>query len=103
MSVDPHHTFYVIKGVLGVIGVLALVFYMDRSWPHFDIEGGYGQRLRFITLFYFAVLVTAVSYDQVRTSASITLNSIGALGGAILLAITSVVSLLEARNGRDSR
>lgn len=92
---DPQ-LFFITKGILGVAGVLALVVHMNRSWSTLDPEGGIGQRLRFITLFYFAVLIVAASYDQVRAGVvHISLNNVGGFGGAILLIVTGLVSIVE--------
>lgn len=97
---DPQ-TFYVIKGIFGVIGVFLLIAHMNRGWAHFDATGGVGQRLRHITLFYFAVLITAASVEQVRDSIDqISLHSVGALGGAVLLIVTTAVSIVEAAQQR---
>lgn len=104
MDVLGPEAFYIIKGLIGVTAVGVLIVHMNRSWSTFDASGGIGQRLRYITLFYFAVFISSVSYQQVRDQVrDITLQTIGALGGIILLLITAFVSLAEARNRRIRR
>lgn len=90
------HDFYVAKGIIGVIAVILLLWHMSRSWDRFDPEGGIGQRLRYLTLFYFAVLATSASVEQIKQNVVVNYRSLGAIGGATLLVVTAVVSLSES-------
>lgn len=85
-------TFYLVKGVLGMVGTLGLLFFMWKKWEDFKSRG---QRLRFMCLLYFSVLVTAASAEQIQEGVEVSLRNIGGLGGAALLILTVVVSVQE--------
>jgi hypothetical protein len=84
--------FFYVKGFVGVIGTTILVMYMNNRWHSFESKG---QRLRFITLLYFAVLITAASAEQVMDGVQVSLRNVGAFGGAVLLVYTVYVSVRE--------
>lgn len=84
--------FYYAKGVIGLVGTMTLLWYMNKTWGTFS---SLGQRLRFITLLYFAALITAASAEQVRDGIEISLRSIGAMGGGLLLLFTLYISIEE--------
>lgn len=102
---DPQ-AFYITKGIIGVIGTIILIVVMNQNWGNFDkgpdgVHRGVGQRLRYITLFYFAVLISSASYEQVRQSLeTINLRNIGGFIGALLLIVTGIVSLVEYNDQR---
>lgn len=99
--------FFVLKGLIGVVAVLTILYNMNNSWAEFDrdpITGesvGVAQRLRYITLFYFAVLITAVSTQQATDgNQPIDWRAIGAFVGVSLCLLTAIVSVREAREKR---
>lgn len=99
------HAFFVIKGVIGLVAVIGLIVHMNKSWDTFDVAPNgrretIGQRLRYLTLLYFAVLLSGASLEQIKDNAEISLRNIGALGGAVLLVLTVIVSIDEARGRR---
>jgi hypothetical protein len=84
--------FYYAKGVVALGATLLLITHMSRSWGTISTLG---QRLRYMTLFYLATLITVRSVDQAHSHASITWSPIAALIGALLLVVTSFVSIRE--------
>lgn len=84
--------FYVLKGVLGLVGTSLLLFHMARTWNY---TAGLGQRLRYFTLFYVSVLITVASVEQAQQGAIVNYRNLGALGFTVLLIVTSAVSLRE--------
>lgn len=89
--------FYILKGIIALTATCLLVAHMARAW---DGIHGWGQRLRYLTLFYFAALLTAASVEQTSQHAPVNLRNIGAIFGAILLVVAMAVSLVETRRRR---
>jgi len=87
-------TFYVVKGIGALLATCLLVWHMQRTWHAVQ---GWGQRLRYLTLFYFAVLITAASVEQTSQHADVNLRNLGAILGVVLLVAAMVVSLHESR------
>lgn len=88
-------TFYILKGVGALVATLLLIIHMQRTW---STIGSWGQRLRYLTLFYFAVLITAASVEQTSQHADVNLRNLGAILGVVLLVVAMVVSLHESRH-----
>lgn len=86
--------FFYLKGAIALIGTITLIWHMNRSWEKFTSRG---QQLRYITLLYFAVLLTAASVEQVEQGADVNLRNIGAIVGVALLVYTMVVTIREDR------
>lgn len=84
--------FYILKGLLALVATVALVAHMVLTW---DRTSGSGQRLRYFSLLYFAVLITAASVEQSHQDAVVNYRNLGAIGGVLLLLLTLYVSLRE--------
>lgn len=91
LSVD---TFYISKGLLAMLGVVLLIWHMASSW---DDIAKLGQRLRYITLLWFASTITQASVHQIQVHRPIELSSILTFVGCVLLVITMIVSIKESR------
>lgn len=87
--------FWYVKGFVALVATVLLVIQMQRTWSTVNSSG---QRLRYLSLLYFAVLVTAVSVDQVSVGDLVTWRNLGAFFGVVLLLITACVSLRERRH-----
>lgn len=94
---DWAEQFYIIKGLGALIATLLLIAHMSRTWHNVQT---WGQRLRYLTLFYFAVLITAASVEQTSQNAPVNLRNVGALLGVGLLIVAAIVSLRETRRNR---
>src|SRR5690349_2022965 len=84
--------FYIVKGLGALVATILLVAHMQIAWGSIE---KLGQRLRYLTLFYFAVLMTAASVGQTATDQPINWWNVGGFGGAALLVVTMVVSIKE--------
>jgi hypothetical protein len=84
--------FWYLKGVLALLATVAYITHMSRTWPQVTSRA---QQLRYLSLLYFAVLITAVSVNQVTRGAVVTWQSVAAFIGAALLLGTAWVSLRE--------
>jgi uncharacterized membrane protein len=87
-------TFYALKTAAFLASTVLLVFHMSRAW---DETSGWGQRLRYLALLYFATLFTVISVKQTRAHTTIQWFNVGVMGGAVLLIVAMVVSLVERR------
>lgn len=84
--------FYVAKGALALLATIALIVHMARAW---DTITGWGPRLRYLTLFYFAVLLVGASVGQSSQHETVNWWNIGGIIGAALLVVAMGVSLAE--------
>lgn len=90
--------FYWTKGIAALVAVLLLLWHMRGV----KRESVYlGQWLRYLTLLYFAVLLTGAAVDQVHSDAVVSWYNVGGLVGALVLIVAMVVSIAEER--RDPR
>lgn len=84
--------FYILKGMLSLAATCLLIIHMHRTW---DATASPGQRLRYLSLLYFAVLITASSVEQTQQDVAVNYRNVGAIIGVGLLIYTMVVSLRE--------
>lgn len=84
--------FYVIKGVVALVGTLMLIWHMASTW---DETRGWGQRLRYITLLCCAAVFTFSSVEQTNQDTVVNYRNVGALMCVVLLVVTMVVSIRE--------
>lgn len=90
------HLFFIVKGVLALTATVLLVWHMARKSEPMTM----GQQLRYLTLLYFAVLVTGASADQTGSHAPVNWYNIGGFVGVVLLILAAAVSLHESRTRR---
>lgn len=84
--------FFLIKGFLGLISTLLLIYHMLHTWQFIP---ALGQRLRYITLLGFSVLVTGSTAEQVQQETLVNYRNIGTVVVLTLLIIAMVVSIRE--------
>lgn len=84
--------FFYLKGFLALVATLALIVHMTLTWHSVE---SWGRRLRYITLLYFAVLITASSVDQVHGNVLVDWRSLASIVGVVLLVATMGVSIRE--------
>ena len=89
------HLFYILKGCVALAATLLLLFHMQKVWTYVT---KLGQRLRYLTLLYFSVLITYASVEQVRMQEIVNSRNVAALFGMFLLVVTMVVSIREDRH-----
>lgn len=93
MILEPHQ-FYYLKGVLALTATVLLILHMTNTWP---TTATLGQRLRYMSLLWFSILVTYASVEQIREQASVNARNVLSLVGMVLLIVAAVVSLRENR------
>lgn len=84
--------FYVIKGLLALTATLMLIYHMSRTWADIATRS---QRLRYLTLLYFAALITYSSVEQAHDHTPVSSRNIFALVGVLLLVYTMFVSIRD--------
>lgn len=87
--------FFVIKGILGLIATLMLLFHMSISWGNIIRVGTLGQELRYLTLLGLSVLITGASAEQIHQHHPVDYRSLGAFILAASLIVAMGVSLKE--------
>lgn len=89
---DCAHVFYVVKGVLGLLATVMLIVHMSHTW---DRMVSLGQRLRYITLLAFSILVTGATLEQLQQDAGVNYRNLGAMVCVLLLVGAMLASLDE--------
>lgn len=90
---DLSGEFYVIKGLLALLGTCLLIRHMARKTEPMTL----GQTLRYLTLLYLAVLITGASVEQTNQDAAVNYRNLAVIPGLVLLIAAAVVSLRESR------
>lgn len=88
------HTFYVVKGLAGVIAVVLILTHMARAWPTVTTSG---QRLRYIALLMVTVLIASASTQQIEDGVPVSGRNVGGLLAAVLVIVAMVVSIRQDR------
>ncbi len=86
--------FYYLKGAVALTATVALIVHMQTVWTYVV---KLGQRLRYLTLLYFAVLITYASVEQIRMNELVDSRNVASLFGVVLLIVTMAVSVHEDR------
>jgi len=98
------YEFYVLKGVLALIGTLMLIYHMHKTWTWVT---NWPQRLRYLVLFGFATLLTGASWEQINQGAPVNWRNIGAMLLAVALIVAMAISihydLVRERHRRTAR
>lgn len=84
--------FFIAKGLVSLVATALLLFHM-RAVKRGPIS--LDRWLRYLSLLFFAVLVTGASIDQLTSAAEISWYNVGGLVGAALLILTVCVSITE--------
>jgi hypothetical protein len=83
------------KAMLGVIAVILLITHMNQHWCCIS---SLAQRMRYITLLAYAVLVTGGSAEQVAEAELVSYRHLGSVLVTLLLVVAMTLSLLERHN-----
>jgi hypothetical protein len=86
--------FYLAKGFLSLVATLLLVFHMNEEWAS---EMSWARRLRYLSLLFFAALLTASTVEQVHEDALVSYRNLAAILGALLLNWAAIASIRESR------
>lgn len=85
---------FVLKGIVSLVATALLLFHM-RAVKREAIT--LGRWLRYLSLLFFAVLLTGASIDQVKSDAPLNWYNIGGLVGGSVLIVAVGVSIAEER------
>jgi hypothetical protein len=88
--------FFAIKGIISVLSVVLLIFHMSTS-PQVIRRA---QRMRYISLLGFAVVVTGKSAKQVSDNSSIQIDNAAVFIVSVFLLLTAIVSIRDERTHR---
>lgn len=93
--------FYLIKGILGLLGTMLVLYHTNHAWDFVVRHGTYGQRWRYISLLAWMILVTGASAQQLHENAPIQSRNIGSLFVTIFTIIAMIISINEGRKKTD--
>lgn len=94
-------TFYIVKGLVALVGTISVVVHMNMSWHEFDrdhsgVRTGVSQRMRYISWFLFIVLIAAASKEQIADGVEVSKRNVAALFVVTFALLTALVSIKEA-------
>lgn len=88
------HQFYAVKGILAGTAVVLLIAHMNQVWAETML---WGQRLRYLSLFWLVAWVAGASVEQVQQDALVNSRNVGGMIGAGLVVVAMVVSIRDTR------
>ena len=83
-----------LKGLIALVSVLLLLWHMTQAWC---CVRSIGQKLRYLTLLAYAILVAGASLEQLHEGAMLSYRHLGSVFVTSLLVVAATVSLREAR------
>lgn len=86
------HEFYVVKAVAGLVAVVTTVTHMARTWPR---VGTTAQRLRYLLLLGFVMVVATGSTAQYEMDVPVTGRSIAGLALAVMATPVALLSIRQ--------
>lgn len=89
--------FYVIKGLVALLGTLLLLAHMEHEWRE---SMTWGRRMRYFTLLAYAIVQTTASVEQVTEQAPINFRNVLGMVAAGVLVAAMVVSIGETRKAK---
>lgn len=90
-------TFYVVKGVLGLVGTLLVVYHTNQAWTYVVKHGTYGQRWRYFSLMLFMGVATESSVQQIQQKAPVQAFNIATAVVILFTIVAMVISIRESR------
>jgi len=82
------------KGCFAVIGVILLLWHMDREWSRLgELEKQLDRKLRYLTLLAYGVLQTGASTGQLTEGVELEWRHLGGLIVSALFVVTAACSL----------
>lgn len=88
------HDFYLAKGCVAVVAVIATLVHMSRAWPTVITTG---QRLRYLALLMVTVLIASSSTAQISDGVPVSGRNVGGLLAALLVLVAMFVSIRQDR------
>lgn len=89
--------FYVAKALLGLVSVILLLIHMNQTWDALLHRSKLSQRLRYLTLLAFSVLVTGASLEQLNDDATVNYRNLGGMAVTLLLIVAAGYSIRDDR------
>lgn len=89
-----------VQGAASILATLLLVWHIWNSWDSFTYPG---QKMRYITLLWFAMTVAFDAVDRVQHETPFRLSGTLLFIGAILLTITTILSIRESRRAKNAK
>lgn len=86
--------FFLVKGILALTSTLLIILHMNWVWWKITTLG---QRLRYLTLLAFSILIAGGSVEQVKDNALVNYRNLGGLAVTIMLIVAMLVSIREDR------
>jgi hypothetical protein len=87
-----------IKGLIALASVLLLLWHMTQAWC---CVRTFGQKLRYLTLLAYAILVAGASLEQLNEGIVLSYRHLGSVAVTSMLVVAAVVSLRETRDGHN--
>jgi hypothetical protein len=91
--VSDTEVFFFVKGIVSILSVVLFIFHMSTSQKVFRLA----QRMRYVSLLGFAVVVAGTSARQVTEHSTVRTENIAMFIATIFLLLTAIVSICDER------
>jgi cellobiose-specific phosphotransferase system component IIC len=88
--------FILAKGLLAMVSTIMLLIHMNLTWDRISANAtGWGQRLRYLSLLGFSILVTGATAEQLAENSLVGYRHLGSLSVIVFLIVAMSFSLKE--------
>lgn len=88
--------FYLLKGVLGLLATVLVVYHTNQAWTYVVKHGTYGQRWRYFSLMLFMGVATESSVQQIQQKAPVQSFNIATAVVILFTIVAMVISIRES-------
>lgn len=99
---DFAHLFFMFKGCFALLVCVMVVIHTHRVWEQLKRTGSIGQRLRYIALTCWVILVASSACEQVHENLRVSYRNLGAIVVLIVTMVAMVVSIREDRKRKEN-
>lgn len=96
------HIFYLVKGSLGLVALLLVVWHMSHTWGEVTTNGTRGQVLRYISLLLYTAIVAGSTVEQIHLNNEIHYLNLANFVVITVTILAMLVSIHEDQE-RDSK
>lgn len=89
--------FYLIKGLMGLIATVLVIYHTNQAWTYVVKHGTYGQRWRYFSLMMFMGVATESSVQQIQQRAPVQIFNIATAVVIVFTIVAMVISIRESR------